>query len=88
MKRSYFISNTILSSFEYNIIHQIKKMIGGLVDKTGDHLKQAHQYRIRMTKKCQGMINFVQSKNLKYSYVKCYQILMLEVKFDIKWCKS
>ena len=63
-------------------------MIGGLVDKTGDHLKQANQYRIRMTKKCQGIINSVQSKNLKYSYVKYYQMLMLEVKFDIKRCKS
>ena len=48
--------------FEDHIVHQIENIIGGLADKSEDHIERAHQDGKRIERIYCGLTNFKQSQ--------------------------
>ena len=49
-------------SFEDHIVYQMGNAVGGLADKSEDHIKRTHQDCKRSEKKYCGVTNFQQSQ--------------------------
>ena len=59
--RELKLSITIYSLFKDYIVHQMKNIVGGLADKSEDHIKRAHQDGKSSKKIYCWVINFQQS---------------------------
>ena len=49
--------------FEDHIVYQMKNIVGGMADKSEDHIERAHQDGKRSLRKYYGVTNFQQSQN-------------------------
>ena len=58
--------------FEDHIVHQMENIIGGLADKSEDHIERAHQDGKRSDKQYCGVTNFQQSQ---ISKLKCNDLI-------------
>ena len=58
--------------FEDHIVHQMENIIGGLADKSEDHIERAHQDGKRSERKYCGVTNFQQSQ---ISQLKCNDLI-------------
>jgi len=58
--------------FEDHIVYQMENIVGGLADKSEDHIERAHQDGKRSERKYCGVVNFQQSQ---ISQLKCNDII-------------
>ena len=58
--------------FEDHIVYQMKNIVGGLADKSEDHIERAHQYDKRSERKYCGVTHFQQSR---ISQLKCNDLM-------------
>ena len=58
--------------FEDHIVYQMENIVGGLADKSEDHIERAHQDGKRSERKYCGVTNFQQSQ---ISQLKCNDLM-------------